>query len=95
MALDSAESFGIDLSLPRRRGQVVRQRFAKPPFTGSNPVGAFSSPLPTRRTGPNPGRVEAGRVGAGHGCLLFLCPPAARRQERGSLRAVRPGAWDA
>lgn len=23
-----------------RRGQVVRQRFAKPPFTGSNPVGA-------------------------------------------------------
>ena len=32
----------------RRRSQVVRQRFAKPPYTGSNPVGASIESLCVR-----------------------------------------------
>ncbi len=37
--------------VPGRRGQVVRQRFAKPPFTGSNPVGASNISRPSLRRG--------------------------------------------
>lgn len=43
----------------RRRGQVVRQRFAKPPFTGSNPVGASNL-------------LRAGTLGALAGLALAL-----------------------
>ena len=35
--------FLLYLSFPRRRAQVVRERSAKPLFSGSNPLGAFTS----------------------------------------------------